>query len=94
MRRHLHAFALGEGVRRELAPPLDADRAVRRALALPSDANLRALARRLAATAPRDGGALEAIEIQIWSVRYGEGLVPAGVLLRGARIQRVDWEES
>lgn len=94
MRRHLHAFALGEGVRRELAPPLDADRAVRRALALPSDANLRALARRLAAAAPGDGGALEAIEIQIWGVRYGEGLVPSGVLLRGARIQPFEWEES
>jgi hypothetical protein len=87
MRRHLHAFALREGVRRELGPPLDADREVRRALALPSDANLRALARRLAAAAPRDDGALEAIEIQVWGVRFGEGLAPSGVLLRGARIE-------
>jgi hypothetical protein len=93
-RRHLHAFALGGGVRHELAPPPDADRDLRRALALPSDGNLRLLARRLARAAPRDEGALEAIEIQVWGVRYGEGLAPSGALLRGVRFEPDEWEES
>jgi len=84
--RHLHAFALTAGVREELALPPGLDRDVRRALAFPSDGQLRALARRLAALPTADPGALEAIEIQIWSVRYGADLAPEGVLLQSARI--------
>jgi hypothetical protein len=94
MRRHLHAFALRPGVRRELALPPGVEREVRRAVAFPSDAHLRALARRLAAAPSSDEGPLEGIEIQVWGVRYGADLAPAGVLLRGVRIQPSAWENA
>jgi hypothetical protein len=89
-RRQLRAFALREGVRRELAVPASAGRDAMRALALPSEAHLRALARRLAAAPSTDEGVLEAIEIQVWAVRYGERLEPSRVLLRSARIASSD----
>ena len=86
-RRHLHAFVLYGGVRRETALPPDALREVMRAAAFPSQRHLRALARRIAASPSRSDGALESIEVQVWGVRYGEGLAPSGVLLAGARIE-------
>ncbi len=92
--RHLHVYALSPGVRQELALPPSLERDFRRALAFPSDGQLRALARRLAALPSVSEGALEAIEIQVWGVRFGAGLAPSGVLLRGVRIEASEWESA
>lgn len=88
-RRHLHAFALRPGLRRELEIPHDAAPLVKRALAFPSRGALEALARALAeASEPSaDAGPLEAVEIQIFAVAFEPAtLEPRGVLLRAERI--------
>jgi hypothetical protein len=82
--RHLHAYALRPGLRRELALPEELLEPVRRALASPSDARLRTLAEALAALPTPDQGPLEAIELQVFARRYDPvTLAPSGELLRG-----------
>jgi len=86
-RRHLHAHALRPGVRRELILPPEAERDLLRALALPSDRHLSALARWLEALPSPDEGPPRAIEFQVWSVRFEpEDLAPRGVLLRSVEV--------
>jgi len=83
-RRHVHAYAIRPGVRRELDVTRCGGRALLRVLALPSDRHLRALTRCLAELPSPDEGPLEAIELQVWGVRYDRAtLEPQGVLLRG-----------
>jgi hypothetical protein len=83
-RRHLHAFAWRTGLRRELRVPPGP--AVRRALALPTDDHLRALAAELARMPGPDEAPLEAIEIQVFARRYDPvTLAPADVPLRSLR---------
>lgn len=85
--RHLHVFARRPGIRRELAPPRSADDLAHRALALPSDARLRTLARALAELPSPDHGPATAVEIQVWSTRFEPGtLRPEGRLLRGIEV--------
>jgi hypothetical protein len=85
--RHLHAFLWTEESRIEvevtgpLAPLRD------RALALPSEANLRALARALARSAPGSSSAVLRVEIQVFGRRYDpRTLEPEGVLLRALAV--------
>jgi hypothetical protein len=90
-RRHLHAWAIRPGSRRELDVPEALHDELRRALALPSEARLRAFAARLAeieaAEAPAYEGPAEAIEVQVFRTRYDpETLAPAGELLRSATL--------
>ena len=86
--RHLHAFALRPGLRRELDVPRALAEPVRRALALPSEARLRALAADLADVPTPDQGPLEAIEIQVFTRRHDpETLEPWGELLRAIRVR-------
>jgi hypothetical protein len=86
-RRHLHAWAWRTGLRRELLPPPSLDAAQRRALALPTDAHLRALADGLARLPAADEAPLEAIEIQVFARRFDpETLAPADVLVRSLRV--------
>jgi hypothetical protein len=81
--RHVHAFAIRPGVRRELAIPSSLRREVQRALTLPSDSQLRDLAHKLAEVPTPDEGALEAIELQVWATRFApDTLEPSGFLLR------------
>ena len=82
--RHLHAFLLRPGLRREVEPPQSAADRVRRTLTLPSESNLRSLAAALADVPTPDHGPVSAVEIQIWHTRFDpETLAPAGRILRG-----------
>lgn len=81
--RHLHAFARYPGIRRELALPLRLEDTVKRALALPSESRLRALARTLVDPPDPDWGVPVTVAIQVWGTRFDpETLEPEGVLLR------------
>src|SRR5215475_12379144 len=62
--RHLHVFAIRSDVRRELSIPVTLRKEVERALTLPSDANLQAIAREVADIPTPDEGPLIAIELQ------------------------------
>ena len=81
--RHVHAFALRPGVRRELAVPPRWHKAERRARTFPSEARLRELARRLTTLATPDEGALQAIRIEVWGTGHDPNtLAPRGRLVR------------
>lgn len=81
--RHLHAFVLRPGIDREVSPPPRLEDAERRALALPSDSNLRALALELAGEPTPDHGRAEAVRIQVWRTRFDpETLAPRSRILR------------
>jgi hypothetical protein len=87
-RRQVRAVAVRPGLRRELDPTRVPPMVLLRALALPSDRHLRALAERLAAQPTRDEGPLEAIELQVWGARLDrETLAPRGVLLRAQSVR-------
>jgi hypothetical protein len=82
-RRHLHAFIVRPGVRREVLPPPALADEVKRALTLPSDARLRALAGALAEIPTPDHGAAAAVQVQVWHTRFdSETLTPTSRLLR------------
>jgi hypothetical protein len=86
--RHLHAFALRPGLRRELELPRELIDPLRRTLALPTEPRLRALAETLASLPTPDQGPLEAIEIQVFARRYDPAtLAPSGELLRGVVVR-------
>jgi hypothetical protein len=68
--RHLHAFALRPGLRRELDPArLDPDR-LRRVLTLPSESNLRDVAEELASFPTPDHGPASGVAVQVWHTRF------------------------
>jgi hypothetical protein len=78
--RHLHAWLRGDGWRREVEIPSELRDLEERALVLPDDTRLRALARALAA---RDDGSLgppRAVEILVFTRRFEpDALTPEGV---------------
>lgn len=85
--RHLQAFALRSGIRREVEIPPALREVTRRVRAFPSEANLRALAAALVDVPTPDVGPLEAVEIQVWSTDYDPvTLAPMGSLLRSLQI--------
>jgi hypothetical protein len=85
--RHLHAFAIQPGVRRELALPEAARDRVRRALAFPSRRALERLAHALAEPADPVWGRPDAVEIQIWLTRFDPvTLAPSARLLRALEV--------
>jgi hypothetical protein len=82
--RHLHAFALRPGLRREIPPDRLPRDAVARALALPSPGNLERLAAAVTEVPTRDHGVPESVEIQVWRTRYDPNdRTPESRLLRG-----------
>ena len=82
--RHLHAFVVRPGLLRELTLPSALDARVRTALVLPSEANLRALAREVATLPTPDHGPASGVRIQVWRVRHDPvTLAPSSRLLRG-----------
>jgi hypothetical protein len=93
--RHLHALALSPAFRTHLEIPPELEEDVARALALPSEARLRALARALAERAPHDElEPPETIRIDVFARRHDpETLAPRGELLRSVEI-RIDEGEA
>jgi hypothetical protein len=82
--RHVHAVVLRPGLEREVFVPDELRALERRALTLPSDANLRALARELAQLPTPDYGPATGVRIQVWRTRYDpKTLAPESHLLRG-----------
>ena len=85
--RHLHAFALRPGLRRELEIPSSLHHDVQRILAFPSEGALRTLALALADLPTPDAGPLAAIEIQVWATHFApDTLQPSGVLLQAIEV--------
>jgi hypothetical protein len=85
-RRHLHAYAIHPGLRRELEVPEALEPEARRLRALPTEARLRRFALRLAEHASDDDGPLEAVSIQVFAARWDRSLAPSGELLVGLRV--------
>jgi hypothetical protein len=82
--RHLRAWVVREGVRRQVEIPRELRDDVDRAVALPQESRLRRLAERFAALPSPDEGALEAVEVQVFRLRVdAETLQPSGELVRG-----------
>ena len=89
-RRHLHAVLLMPGARRELEVPASLREPLRRALALPSEARLRALGHALLDAYPTDEP-VEAVALSVYATRFDrETLAPSGELLNAARVERDD----
>ena len=85
--RHLHALALSPAFRSTLEVPEELEEEAERALALPTEARLFALARALAERAPRDLEPPEAIRIDVFARRHDpETLAPHGELLRSVEL--------
>jgi hypothetical protein len=81
-RRHLHAFVLRPGLRREVIPPRGRADEIRRALAFPTDRRLRDLATSLAKTPTPDHGPATAVQVQVWHTRFNrETLTPTNQIL-------------
>jgi hypothetical protein len=81
--RHLHAFLVRPGLRREVLPPASLVDAVKRALTLPTDARLHALAGALAEIPTPDHGDATAVQVQVWRTRFdSETLAPTSHILR------------
>jgi hypothetical protein len=86
--RHLHAVALSPAFRTSLEIPEELAEDAKRALALPTEERLRALARALAEHAPRDLEAPETIRIDVFARRHDpETLAPRGELLRSVELR-------
>ena len=86
--RHLHGFVENEGIRREVAIPVDLADSVRRATTLPTRQRLGALAAEIALR--ESGGAIrwDEIELQVWATDYDpDSLLPTGRLLRKERFE-------
>jgi len=86
-RRHLHAFEIAPGFRREIEVPESLREALRGALALPSESRVRDFALQLAdvtaeADAPRD-----AVSVIVYAPRFEPGtLAPSAEPLRAVRV--------
>ena len=81
--RHIHAYAIRPGVRRELEIPSYLAELERKVLTFPSEANLEKLAAELADIPTPDEGPLEAIQIQIWATNFdSDTLEPSSILFR------------
>lgn len=85
--RRIHAVAVSPFFRTPLEIPPALREQADRALALPTERRLRALALELAERSPSDFEAPEAIEIAVFARRHDpETLAPRGELLRSLRV--------
>lgn len=86
--RHLHAFALRLGVRRELDIPRSLATDLQHVLVFPTESNLRAFAAALSFVPTPDAGPLKAIELQVWVTHFApDNLQPSSELLRAVTVQ-------
>ena len=82
-RRHLHAFVVRPGLRREVVAPPTLAEEVARALTLPTEVRLRRLALALADTPTPDHGPATGVQIQVWNTRFDPAtLTPSSHILR------------
>jgi hypothetical protein len=87
-RRHLHATLLMPGARRELEAPAELREPLRRVLALPTDARLRAFGRELARTSDEPG---DAVSLTVYGTQFDrDTLAPSGVLLNAVQVELGD----
>ena len=85
--RHLHAFVIRPGIVREVRPPRSLEGLVKRSLAQPSDARLRALARALVQVPTPDYGPPSGVRVQVWSTRFDpETLAPSTRIVRALEL--------
>lgn len=86
--RHIHAYAVSPGVRREIViPPSLRDRALRTA-ALPTESNLKKLARELSDIPTPENEAVGSIVIQVWRTNYDPvTLMPSGSMIRTLEVE-------
>lgn len=86
--RHLHAVALSPAFRTTLEVPEELQEDAERALALPTEARLLALAAALSERAPRDLEPPDTIRIDVYARRHDpETLAPHGELLRSVELR-------
>jgi hypothetical protein len=86
--RHLHAFALRPGIRRELDIPRSLAADLQHVLVFPTESNLRVFAAALSSVPTPDDGPLQAIELQVWATHFTpDNLQPSSELLRAVTIQ-------
>jgi hypothetical protein len=86
--RHLHAFALRPGIRRELDIPRSLATDIQHVLIFPTASTLQSLAAELAQVPTPDAGPLEAIELQVWATHYApDNLQPSSELLRAVTVR-------
>jgi len=89
--RHLHAVALSPAVRTSLVIPDELEDDAKRALALPNERRLRALAHALATRAPDDLEPPDTIRVDVFARRHApDTLAPRGELLRSVEIRLSD----
>lgn len=86
-RRHVHAYSVSPGVRREIVvPDYLRDRALR-AAALPTDAYMTRLADELARIPSPEHGTARSIIIQIWKTEYDTAaLIPSGSIIESLEV--------
>jgi hypothetical protein len=85
-RRHLHVWIVSPAFRQELEVPRPLDEDMRRALALPTEARLRALGKRLLEAYP-DASRADALTLTVYATQFdARTLVPSGRPLRSLRM--------
>ena len=86
--RHIHAYTVSPGVRREIViPPSLRDSALRTA-ALPTESNLKKLARELSDTPTPENEAVGSIVIQVWRTNYDlVTLMPSGSMIMSLEVE-------
>lgn len=86
-RRHLHAFQLRPGIRREIPVPPGEGSGLPAALALPTEARLRAIAREVARVESPDHGPPVAVRVQVFRPHFDpDTLAPSTTILREVEI--------
>lgn len=86
--RHLHAYALYEGVRVELAPDAVDPELVLRALTFPDERRVRRLAEALGATVDPVWGRPHRVEVSVFRTRFDpDSLTPRGELVRRREVE-------
>jgi hypothetical protein len=85
-RRHLHAFEMAPGIRRELEVPEELREALRGALVLPSESRLRDFALQLAAATQPGDEPRDEVSVIVYAPRFDRRtLAPSAEPLRAVR---------
>ena len=86
--RHIHAYAVSPGIRREIEIPFALRGIELRTLALPTESNLKRLARKLSKIPTPEGGAVGSIIILVWKTDYNPvTLMPSGSMVRSLEVE-------
>lgn len=86
--RHIHAYALSPGVRREIVIPPSLRDMTLRASALPTESNLKRLARELSEIPTPESESVGSIIIQVWRTDYDPvTLMPSGTMIRSLEVE-------